>query len=162
PALLAPVGYSRLFHPAGECAAASAAGARGTAYILSTMSGHSLEKVKSSSTGPVWYQLYLLGGRETAEASIERARAAGFSALVVTIDTAVSGMRERDLRNGMTELLGGNFLRKIPFLPAILAHPGWLASFLLDGGVPDLADVVIPGKGPMPLIDVRTALASAT
>jgi len=162
PALLAPVGYSRLMHPDGEVAASRAAGAAGTAYILSTISGHRLEDVKGASRGPVWYQLYLLGGREAAEAALERARVAGFSALVVTIDAPVAGMRERDFRNGMKELLGVNLLAKIPFLPQLLSHPAWLTSFLLDGGVPKLPNIVIPGQGPMPLIDVGAALARTT
>jgi isopentenyl diphosphate isomerase/L-lactate dehydrogenase-like FMN-dependent dehydrogenase len=162
PFILAPVGYSRLMHPEGEIGAARCAGAAGTAYILSTISGHRLENVKAASKGPVWYQLYLMGGRGAAEGSIARARAAGFSALVVTIDTAVSGMRERDLRNGMKELMSGSAFSKIPFLPQILTRPGWLLRFLLDGGVPDLPNVVIPGQGPMPMIDVAAALASST
>src|SRR5229473_7220960 len=62
PFLLAPVGYSRLMHPVGEVGAARAAGNAGTAYILSTISGHKLEDVKAASTGPVFYQLYLMGG----------------------------------------------------------------------------------------------------
>lgn len=161
PALLAPVGYSRLMHPDGEAGAARAAGAAGTGYMLSTISGHRLEDVKAASSGPVCYQLYLLGGREACEAAIERARHAGFSALVVTIDTAVAGMRERDLRNGVKELLGGNPFAKIPFLPQVLVRPSWLASFLLDGGLPRLPNVVVPGKGPMPLLDVNAALARA-
>jgi isopentenyl diphosphate isomerase/L-lactate dehydrogenase-like FMN-dependent dehydrogenase len=161
PALLAPVGYSRLMHPGGEVAAAAAAGEAGTAYILSTISGHKLEDVKAASAGPVWYQLYLLGGRGAAENALERARRAGYSALVITVDTAVAGMRERDPRNGMKELLGASLMPKIPYLPNILAHPRWLASFLLDGGVPKLENVVIPGKGPMELIDVAAALANA-
>src|SRR5258707_2285335 len=74
PAILAPVGYSRLMHRDGELAAAAAAGENGTAYTLSTISGHRLENVKEASSGPVWYQLYLLGGRTAAEAGIERAR----------------------------------------------------------------------------------------
>ena len=159
PALLAPIGYSRLMHPGGEVAAARAAGLAGTAYILSTISGHRLEDVKASSSGPVFYQLYLLGGREASEGAIERARAAGFSCLVVTIDTPVAGMRERDSHNGVKELLGGSLLAKARFLPEILTHPGWLASFLLDGGVPKLPNVVLPGRGAMPLIDVSAALA---
>jgi isopentenyl diphosphate isomerase/L-lactate dehydrogenase-like FMN-dependent dehydrogenase len=162
PAILAPVGYSRLMHPGGEVAAAHEAGEAGTAYILSTISGHRLENVKAASSGPVFYQLYLLGGREAAEGSIDRARRAGFSALVITVDTPVAGLRERDPRNGMKELLGTSWLAKIPYLPNILAHPSWLASFLLDGGVPKLENVVIPGKGPMELVDVSAALASAT
>ena len=161
PAMLAPVGYSRLMHPGGEVAAASAAGKAGMAYILSTISGHPMEKVKSASTGPVFYQLYLLGGRAAAEAAIDRARNAGFSALVVTIDTPVAGLRERDLRNGMKELMGSRTLAKLPFLPNILAHPRWLAQFLLDGGVPMLENVVIPGKGPLQMVDVGAALAAS-
>jgi isopentenyl diphosphate isomerase/L-lactate dehydrogenase-like FMN-dependent dehydrogenase len=162
PAMLAPVGYSRLMHPRGEVAAASAAGRAGTGYILSTISGHKLEDVRTASIGPVWYQLYIVGGRDTAEGAIERARVAGYSALVITVDTPVAGMRERDFRNGMKALLGASPFAKIPYLPNILAHPGWLTSFLQDGGVPPLHNIVIPGKGPMPLIDVAEALASAT
>jgi L-lactate dehydrogenase (cytochrome) len=161
PFLLAPVGYSRLMHPVGEVGAARAAGNAGTAYILSTISGHPLEKVKAASAGPVFYQLYLLGGRGAAEAAIERARKAGFSALVVTIDTAVSGIRERDYRNGMKELISGSIFEKLPFIPQILSRPGWLASFFLDGGLPSLPNVVPPGAGPMPLVDVGAGLAQS-
>lgn len=161
PFMLAPVGYSRLMHPGGEVVAASAAGQAGTAYILSTISGHKLENVKAASPGPVFYQLYLMGGRAAAEAVLERARLAGFSALVVTIDTPVSGIRERDYRNGMRELVSGGVLEKIPFLPQVLARPAWLAAFLLDGGLPGLPNVVVPGKGPLPLVDVAAALAES-
>ena len=162
PFMLAPVGYSRLMHPEGEVAAAGVAGEFGTGYILSTISGHKLEDVKAATKGPAWYQLYLLGGRGAAEGALERARNAGYSALVMTVDTAVAGMRERDPRNGMKELLGSSPFAKIPFLPNILAHPGWLLSFLLDGGVPKLQNIVIPGKGPMELLDVGAALAEST
>jgi L-lactate dehydrogenase (cytochrome) len=161
PAMLAPVGYSRLMHPGGEVAAARAAGEIGTGFILSTISGHKLEDVRAASSGPVWYQLYVVGGREAAEAAIERARAAGFSALVITIDTPVAGMRERDLRNGVKELMGGSLLAKIPFIPQLLAHPRWLAAFVLDGGVPKLENILTPGKGAMRMTDVAAALASA-
>jgi len=159
PAILAPVGYSRLMHPIGEVGAAQAAGEIGTAYTLSTISAHKLENVKAATKGPAWYQLYLLGGRAAAEAGIERARKAGFSALVITVDTPVAGMRERDPRNGMKQLLGSSVLAKLPFLPEILAHPRWLARFLADGGVPKLENIVLPGQGPMKLIDVGSALA---
>jgi L-lactate dehydrogenase (cytochrome) len=148
-------------HPIGEVGAARAAGNAGTAYILSTISGHPLEKVKEASTGPVFYQLYLLGGREAAEAAIERARHAGFAALVVTIDTAVSGLRERDYRNGMKELISGSVFEKVPYLPQILSRPRWLADFLLDGGLPVLPNVVPIGQGPMPLVDVGAGLAQS-
>src|SRR2546421_11892087 len=158
PALLAPVGYSRLMHPDGEAGAARAAGAAGTAYILSTISGHRLEDVKAASSGPVCYQLYLVGGREASEAAIERARQAGFSALVVTIDTAVAGMRERDFRNGVKELLGGKIRLMLPFVSQLLLKPRWLAGFFVDGGLMKFPNIVIPGKGPMLYADVTAVL----
>jgi isopentenyl diphosphate isomerase/L-lactate dehydrogenase-like FMN-dependent dehydrogenase len=161
PLMLAPVGYSRLMHPGGEVVAARAAGNAGIGYIQSTISGHKLEDVRAGSKGPVFYQLYLMGGRGAAEGAIERARVAGFNALVVTIDTPVSGIRERDYRNGMKELISGGPLDKIPFLPQILSRPGWLVSYLLDGGLPGLPNVIIPGKGQMPLVDINAALAES-
>ena len=159
PALLAPIGYLRLIHPAGELAAARAAGAAGTAFVQSTISGHALEKTRAASTGPVGYQLYLVGGRAASEAAIERARVAGFSALFVTIDTPVAGMRERDLRGGMKELLTGSFAAKLRYLPQFVTRPRWVAGFLRDGGVPRLANVVPPGEPPMSMVDVVGALA---
>jgi isopentenyl diphosphate isomerase/L-lactate dehydrogenase-like FMN-dependent dehydrogenase len=162
PAMCAPVGYSRLMHPGGEVFAARAAGEAGTGYILSTISGHKMEDVRAASRGLVFYQLYLMGGRAAAEGALDRARRAGFSALVITVDTPVAGLRERDPRNGMKELMGSAVFAKIPFLPDFVAHPGWLVSFLLDGGVPKLENVVIPGQGPMEMMDVGAALAKAT
>jgi isopentenyl diphosphate isomerase/L-lactate dehydrogenase-like FMN-dependent dehydrogenase len=162
PAMLAPVGYSRLMHPGGEVAAARAAGKAGTGYTLSTISGHKLENVRAATPGPCWYQLYLMGGRAAAEGSIDRARKAGFTALVITIDTPVSGVRERDPRNGMKELLNPGLLQKVPFAEQFITHPGWLFSFLKDGGVPPLYNVVLPGQGPMPLTDIAKALAAST
>jgi isopentenyl diphosphate isomerase/L-lactate dehydrogenase-like FMN-dependent dehydrogenase len=162
PAWLAPVGYSRLMHPGGEVAAARAAGNAGTGYTLSTISGHKLENVRAATTGPVWYQLYLMGGRAAAEGSIDRARRAGFTGLVITIDTPVSGIRERDPRNGMVQLLNPGLFQKIPYAQQFLTHPGWLMDFLRDGGVPPLHNVVLPGKGPMPLTDIAKALAAST
>src|SRR5881227_633026 len=150
PAMLAPVGYSRLMHPEGEVAAARAAGEAGTGYILSTISGHKLEDVKAGTKGFAWYQLYLAGGRPAAEGAMDRARKAGFSALVVTIDTAVAGLRERDLRNGAKELLSGRLGAMLPFVNQLLTKPRWLAAFLADGGLMKFENVVIPGKGPMP------------
>jgi L-lactate dehydrogenase (cytochrome) len=162
PFLLAPVGSSRMFHPRGEEAAARAAGAAGTAYILSTLSGCRLEDVKAATSKPAWYQLYLVGGRDVASAAITRARTAGFSALAVTIDTAVSGLRERDTRNGTKELLGSSVVSRLPFLPQFLARPRWLAGFLGDGGLMSFPNVVLPGQGPMPYADVAAALEQST
>jgi isopentenyl diphosphate isomerase/L-lactate dehydrogenase-like FMN-dependent dehydrogenase len=161
PMILAPIGSSRLMYPRGEEAAARAAGQAGIVYALSTLSGCGLEDVAAASEGPVWYQLYLVGGRDCALAGIERARAAGFSALVVTIDTAVAGLRERDLRNGAKELLTRKFGPMLPFVNQLLTKPRWLAAFLADGGLMKFANVVIPGQGPMLYADVTTALEQA-
>src|SRR6266480_4857358 len=127
PLILAPVGSCRLMFPRGEEAAARSAGEAGIICTLSTLSGCRLEDVASASEGPVWYQLYLVGGRDCAIAAIERARQAGFSALVVTIDTAVAGMRERDIRNGAKELLSGNLREILPFVRQLFTKPRWLA-----------------------------------
>ena len=158
PLILAPVGSCRLMYPRGEEAAARAAGAVGIIYTLSTLSGCRLEDVAAASGGPVWYQLYLVGGRDCAMSAIERARKAGFSALVVTIDTPVAGFRERDLRNGAKELLSRKLGSMLPFMNQLLTKPGWLAAFLADGGKMKFENVVIPGKGPMPYADVTAAL----
>src|SRR5207237_6822386 len=108
--------------------------------------------------GPVWYQLYLVGGRDCGLAGIDRARKAGFSALVVTIDTPIAGFRERDLRNGAKELLSGKLGSMLPFVNQLLVRPRWLAALLADGGLMKFENVVIPGKGPMLYADVTAAL----
>jgi L-lactate dehydrogenase (cytochrome) len=157
PVLLAPVGSCRLFWPRGEAAASRAAGKAGTAYIMSTLSGTRLEEVKAASTGPGFYQLYLCGGRDVALATIARAKAAGFSALVVTIDTPVSGLRERDFKDGVKELLSFRPFTMLPFVGQILARPRWLAAFLADGGLMSFPNIVLE-EGPMPYADVGVAL----
>jgi L-lactate dehydrogenase (cytochrome) len=161
PFLLAPLGSSRLFYPRGEEVAARVAGGAGTVYILSTLSGCRMEDVRTATTGPAWYQLYLVGGHEAALAGIERARAAGFSALVVTIDTPVAGNRERDLRNGTREIAGGSAWAKVPFLSQFFIRPRWVAGVIGDGGMMKFPNVVIPGAGPMPYAEVGAALAQA-
>ena len=158
PMVLAPIGYSRLIHPEGECASSRGAGNAGTSFVLSTISGHSLEEVRAASQGPLWYQLYLLGGRAAAEPALQRAWKLGFSALFVTIDTGTAGMRERDIRNGTGQLMGGNWFGMIPYLSQFFSRPSWVAAYLLDGGLHKLPNVVIPGKGPMALLDVAAAL----
>jgi isopentenyl diphosphate isomerase/L-lactate dehydrogenase-like FMN-dependent dehydrogenase len=157
PFLLAPVGSTRLLFPKGEVEAARAAAAAGTGYILSTLAGTSLEEVKAGSTGTCWYQVYLVGGREVASAAIERARKVGYSALVLTIDTAISGLRERDYRNGIAQLVAGNLFQKVPYVWQIVSHPGWLLSYLGDGGLMSFPNVVLP-DGPMRYAAVAAAL----
>lgn len=156
PFLLAPVGSSRMFYPNGEALAARAAGEAGTAYVLSTLSGTPMEQVRAATKSHAWYQVYLCGGREVSIAMLERARAAGFTALVVTIDTGVPGLRERDLRNGIKELLGRG-VSGIPYLGQMIAKPGWIAGMLSDGGLMEFPNVLLP-TGPMPYADVGKTL----
>ncbi len=122
PFILAPIGSSRMFYPNGEVLAARAAGKAGTGYILSTLSGTPMEQVRAATSGPAWYQVYLCGGREASINMLKRAKAAGFTALVVTIDTGVPGLRERDLRNGIKELLGRG-VSGLPYLGQMIARP---------------------------------------
>ena len=161
PILLAPVGSSRMFYPRGEEVAARQAGEAGTIYVLSTLSGCRLEDVKRATSRPAWYQLYLVGGVDAARAAIDRARTAGFSALVVTIDTPVAGLRERDVRNGTKELLGRG-ASMVRFLPQFLARPRWLVDFLGDGGLMSFPNIVPPGQGPFPYADISVALEQTT
>lgn len=157
PFLLAPVGSSRMFYPRGEVVAAAEAGKAGTGYTLSTLSGCLLEDVKQATNGPAWYQLYLLGGRDVALKTIERAKAAGFSAIVLTIDTPVSGLRELDVRNGTKELLSRNPLTMLPFIPQMLVKPCWLTQWLGDGGLMNFPNVQLE-EGPMGYTEIGPAL----
>lgn len=157
PFIFAPVGSSRLFYPRGEEVAAHEAGEAGTIYTLSTLSGCAVRDVKAATRGPVWYQLYLVGGRDVAMSAIERARGCGCSALVVTVDTPVAGMRERDLRNGVKELVSGAPFAMFPYVFQFLARPRWFAGYLRDGGLMSFPNIVLR-DGPMPYADVGAAL----
>jgi isopentenyl diphosphate isomerase/L-lactate dehydrogenase-like FMN-dependent dehydrogenase len=158
PLLLAPVGYLRVMHPDGEIAAARATGKAGVGLILSTVSGHRLEDVKAASTGQVWYQLYLTGGRAAAENALRRAMEVGYTVLVITIDSAVIGQRDRELRDGMEQLLRGSIWSRIPFVPQVFVRPRWLTRFLLDGGLPDMPNIVSPESGVLRVRDAHTAM----
>jgi isopentenyl diphosphate isomerase/L-lactate dehydrogenase-like FMN-dependent dehydrogenase len=157
PFLLAPVGSSRMFYPRGEEVAARCAGEAGTTYILSTLSGCHVNDVKKATRGPVWFQLYLVGGRDVALGGIARAKEAGCTALVVTIDTPVAGMRERDLRNGMKALASGDFMTMLPHLGQFVTRPSWVLDVYRDGGMMKFPNIHLP-SGPMPYADVGAAL----
>lgn len=98
PVLLAPVGVQTIVHPDGELASARAAAEMGLVFIHSTAAAHSIEEVaEASGQGPRWYQLYWPKEREVAASLVGRAEAAGYSALVVTLDTFMMGWRPTDL-----------------------------------------------------------------
>ncbi len=103
PMLLAPAAGNRLFHPpAGECAVAAAAQARGIIYSTSTLATVPVEEIARHSRGPKWFQIYVWRDRELVTGILERIRAAGFSGIILTVDLAVAGNRERDPRNRFT------------------------------------------------------------
>jgi len=161
PIILAPVGSSRMFWPRGEEIAAAVAGSVGTIYSLSTLSGCRLEDVKKATKGPAWYQLYLCGGRDVAAKTVQRAKDEGYSALILTIDTAVAGFRERDVRNGAKELLTRRPWPMLPYVWQFLARPRWLVGFFSDGGLMKFPNVML-ADGPMPYADVGMALEQST
>ena len=126
PLVLAPTGFSRIADPQGELAVARAAARAGLPYTLSTLSTRSIEEVAAVSTGRRWFQVYVWRDRGLVREMLERAAAAGYEAIVITVDTAVLGRRERDVRRGFTlpPKLGLDTL-----LDGAL-HPGWTWSFL--------------------------------
>ena len=103
PLVCAPAGLLRIVHREGEVAAARAAARHGVPFTLSTASSRSIEEVAAAGgDGPRWFQLYLWKDREVVEGLLQRARDAGYDALVLTVDVPVVGQRDRDIRNGMT------------------------------------------------------------
>lgn len=100
PLLLAPVAYQRLFHAGGELASVQGAGAMAAAMVVSTLASTPLEAIAAQATGPLWFQLYWQGGREASLALVRRAEAAGYKVLVLTVDAAVAGVRNREQRAG--------------------------------------------------------------
>lgn len=102
PMVLAPTGFTRIAHPQGELAVARAAGRVGLPYALSTLGTRSIEELAEVASAPLWFQVYVWKDRGLVRDMITRAAEAGYQALVVTVDTAVLGRRERDVRRGFT------------------------------------------------------------
>jgi len=100
PVMVAPTAFHRLAHPEGELATARAASAAGVIMMLSTLSTVDMEAVCAAGSGPVWFQLYVYKDRGLTRDLVHRAEAAGCKAIVVTVDAAIIGTRERDVRNG--------------------------------------------------------------
>ncbi len=151
PLLLSPCGGLRAVHPHGEAGSARAAHRAGTIFTLSSASGMSIEHVAAHAPGPKWFQLYFLGGRAGAERLVERAAVAGYGALVVTVDTIVAGLRERDVRNGMTSGPYVNARNIMQFAPHVVVRPRWLWNFARDGFSVELANAAALGPGGTPI-----------
>jgi isopentenyl diphosphate isomerase/L-lactate dehydrogenase-like FMN-dependent dehydrogenase len=119
----------------------------GTVFTLSSASGMSIEDVRAATTGPLWFQLYFLGGRAGAEVLIDRAARAGYRALVVTVDTQVVGVRERDVRNGLARGPNVDARNIVRFAPQVARRPRWLINFVRDGMAIELANARELGPG---------------
>lgn len=100
PILLAPVAYQRLFHPEGELASVRAAAAMDAPMVVSTLANHTLEDIARHAHAPLWFQLYFQPDREFTLSLVRRAEAAGYQALVVTVDASIAGVRNREQRAG--------------------------------------------------------------
>ena len=126
PLVLAPTGFTRIADPEGELAVARAADRAGIPYTLSTLSTRSIEDVRAVSTGRLWFQVYAWRDRGLVNEMIDRAAAADYEALVLTVDTAVLGRRERDVRRGFSlpPTIGPG-----TFIDGAL-HPSWTLAFL--------------------------------
>ena len=148
PLVLAPTGFTRIADPQGELAVARAAARAGLPYALSTLSTRSIEEVAAAGGDRLWFQLYVWRDRGLVKEMIDRAAASGYEALCLTVDTAVLGRRERDVRRGFTlppKIGPGTIVDG-------LLHPGWTWAFVRSepivfanvtgGGVADGSDAV--------------------
>ncbi len=126
PLALSPTGFTRIADPQGELAVARAANRAGLPYGLSTMGTRSIEEVAAVSSGPKWFQVYTWKDRGLVKDLVDRAAAAGYEAIILTVDTAVLGRRERDVRRGYTlppKIGPGTIVDGI-------LHPAWTLDFL--------------------------------
>ena len=126
PLVLSPTGFTRIADPQGELAVARSAAKLGIPYSLSTMGTRSIEEVASVSNGPLWFQVYTWKDRGLVKDLLARAAEADYEAIILTVDTAVLGRRERDVRRGYTlpPKVGLDTI-----LDGIL-HPSWTVDFL--------------------------------
>ena len=127
PFLLAPIGVLSIAHPEGELAAARAAAALRIPFTLSSAASHSIEEIaEAMGDAPRWFQLYWVNERDVVRSLVTRAEAAGYAAIVVTVDTLTLGWRPRDLRNAYLPFLRGEGCAQYftdPVFRAMLAKP---------------------------------------
>jgi L-lactate dehydrogenase (cytochrome) len=133
PVLTAPCGGMKLIHPEADIGVARAAAAAGTIHVASSMSGFSLEEIAEGSPGQHWFQLYKFRGRPGMENLVYRAKAAGYQAIVATLDTQVVSKREKDWRNGFSYSMRPSVANVLKLGPQLAPHPFWIARYVRDG-----------------------------
>ena len=147
PLMLSPTGMSRLFHHEKELGVARAAAAAGLVYSLSTMATSTIEDVAAAGAGPKMFQIYLMRDRSVTRDFIQRCKAQNYTAMCLTVDTAIGGKREHDLRFGLTmppKL-------SLSTLAQFTIRPGWSLHYCLDRNldIANLAHLPEMGRGPV-------------
>jgi (S)-mandelate dehydrogenase len=145
--MIAPTGLNGIHWRHADIALARAAAKAGTGFALSTASTDSIEDVGAATSGTKWFQLYPWADRAFCSRMLERAKASGYTALLVTVDSVIAGRRERDARH--------RFSHEVTLTPSVvldgLMHPDWLLSvWLAGGGMPkiiNVAEFLPPGAG---------------
>ena len=136
PFALGPVGFSGLFAEQGEIQAARAAHKLGVPFCLSTFAITSMKALRKATDGPLWFQLYVLTNRALSQRMIDIARDAQCETLCVTVDVPISGLREKDVRNGFR----GNSRLTPQLIWGFMQRPGWVAR-VLGGGAPSIGNL---------------------
>jgi isopentenyl diphosphate isomerase/L-lactate dehydrogenase-like FMN-dependent dehydrogenase len=144
PVLLAPCGLLQLMHPEGALGAFRAAHRQGTIAALSTFAGTPPETF-AAEPGPRWFQLYATD-RDMAADLMQRAKATGFDALVVTMDSATTGKRERDAGGGAHSTFDLNLKNMVKLAPQVITRPRWGVR-MVNTTIQTLRHATLPGSG---------------
>ena len=155
PAIVSSVGFLQVGHRDGEAGVARAAGEAGTIQFVSGVTNTPIEDIVAAATGPVFYQLYYIGGREASAPIIERVKRAGVSGLVLTVDTAtIARPRDRRYDERASVPVAINAREALRFAPQALAKPRWLADYVRRGPLePQVAMGLRPDGTPMGLFE---------
>ena len=155
PILVAPTALHSMAHPEGECATAQGAGMANTLMVASTTATRSIEEIARAASGPLWFQLYVYPSLQVAEKLVHRAEAAGYRAIVLTVDLPYLGNREKDRRNNVTippePFYEANFVdveeKGQPWVPLTWESLSWLRSItslpILVKGILTAEDAVL-------------------
>ena len=162
PVMTAPCGGMRLVHPDGDIGIANAAAKAGTIAVVSSASCFTLEEIATASTGgPKWFQLYRFFSGDLMESLVHRAQAAGYQAMVVTVDTQVVGNREKDFKNGFSYNLRVTPSNALRLAPQMVVRPEWVYGFVRDGMPFQVSNTLDP-DGKVMYLSAMSRLADET
>jgi len=158
PVILSSVGNLRMGHPDGEIGVARAAAQAGTVAIISTATGYSLEDIVAAGGRPIFFQLYYAGGRNGAEATIDRALRCQCEALVINVDSAARGFPDRPLPGRVFEPTSLAISQILQVMPQLIGHLEWLWGFLRNGAPIGMPMVTGQRGESMSIFDLRDAI----